>query len=121
MSEDEITEVMIRSCKTKTVNTLMTMLIIIIDQKMILKVLSTEDTVTPETAIEDTLMIIIQDQEIIMAAVIEDHTTMINTCLRKNGFSSKKKEQKNLEELTSKERELQVASKDVNAAQDSLA
>lgn len=32
-----------------------------------------------------------------------------------------KKEQKNLEELTSKERELQVASKDVNAAQDSLA
>lgn len=32
-----------------------------------------------------------------------------------------KKEQKNLEELTSKEKELQVASKDVNAAQDSLA
>jgi len=91
MSEDEITEVMIRSCKTKTVNTLMTMLIIIIDQKMILKVLSTEDTVTLETAIEGTLMIIIQDQEIIMAAVIEDHTTMINTCLRKNGFSSKRR------------------------------
>lgn len=91
MNEDEITEVMIRSCKTKTVNTLMTTLITIIDQKMILKELSMEDTATPEIAIEGTLMTIIQDQEINMAAVIEDHTTTINTCLKKNGFSSKRR------------------------------
>ena len=60
MSEDEITEAMIRSCKTKTVNTLTTTLTTIIDQKMILKELSTEDKATPETAIEGTLMMLIQ-------------------------------------------------------------
>jgi len=91
MSEDEITEVMIRSCKTKMVNMLTTTLITIIDQRMILKELSTEDTATPETAKEDTLIIIIQDQEIIMAAMIEGHTTMINTCPRKSGFSNKRR------------------------------
>ena len=91
MSEDEITEVMIRSCKTKTVNTLTTTLIIITDQKMILKELSTEDTATPEIAIEGTQMIIIQDREITKVAVIGDHTTTINTCPRKNGFSNKRR------------------------------
>jgi len=91
MSVDEITEVMIRSCKTKTVNTLTTTLIIITDQKMILKELSTEDTATPEIAIEGTQMIIIQDREITKAVVIGDHTTTINTYPRKNGFSNKRK------------------------------
>ena len=91
MSVDEITEVMIRSCKTKTVNTLTTTLIIITDQKMILKELSTEDTATPEIAIEGTQMIIIQDREITKVAVIGDHTTTINTCPRKNGFSNKRR------------------------------